>query len=147
MNTPFKLTALLVIICCPAFVYAQRVYTKEILKNGFDEGKLARNHTTLYYHNTLLTDGAKLTAGFIIVDRLVEYVTNESLLHYATYTYQDTLLPFHGTTVKGKKHGTFLTLPPGNIFYLHTYKDNELQGEFKGFYDKERIKMLDFAFI
>lgn len=141
-----KTITLLVISCCPTFIYAQmyfqKPYKSQVLRNGFEEGKLVRNHTTLFYYHAdkKLADKTRLTDGIITVDRVVEYAVDESFNSCTTYIHKDTLLTFRGVTTKNKKDGTFLSLPPDNIFYLHTYQNNELNGEFKGFYNTGQLQ-------
>lgn len=141
MYMVYKVTALLVISCYPALICAQILYKSQIIHNGFEGGKLVRNHTVLYYHhlNMKLAGGRKLTDGFITVDHVVEYAMNDNFTDYANYIYRDTLVTFYGITMKGKKNGTFLSLPPGNIFYLHTYRNDVENGEYKGFYSTGQL--------
>ncbi len=101
-----------------------------VLHNGYESGKLVRNHTVLHY--TFRSE--EKTEGYVLVNRVIEYAVPEMVNEYAYHYQTDTLCRFSGKTVNGKKQGTFLSFPSGNIFFLHTYTAGVENGSFQGYY-------------
>ncbi len=114
----------------PGLLAAQRVHRTVVLHNGYEAGQLVRNHTVVhYYHNN-----RERVAGFITVNRVVQYALNQERSLYSTWVETDTLCTFAGTIHKGRKNGTFPAFPPGNLFFVHTYEDDQKNGPFLGFF-------------
>jgi antitoxin component YwqK of YwqJK toxin-antitoxin module len=82
-----------------------------------------------YTHHT-----SEVISGSIVVNRLVEYASANEINYFTTHVQKDTLATFYGTIIKGKKHGTFVSAPEGNIVTVHTYRKNVKEGPFRGFY-------------
>lgn len=102
------------------------------LSSGFENGQLVRNHTTVHYFHC----GGNLVDGIITVDQVIEPPT---FSHPDAYVCQDTLAAFRGILRKGKKHGTFLSLPEANVFYVETFAKDVKHGAYRGFYTSGRL--------
>jgi|GEM_PF-3377769 len=125
------LCATLYLACLlPGLLAAQRIQRTVVLHNGYEAGQLVRNHTVVhYYHNS-----RERVAGFITVHRVVQYALNGNPVQYSTWVETDTLCTFAGTISRGKKNGTFPAFPPGNLFFVYTYENDEKNGPFDGFF-------------
>lgn len=123
--------AILLLICLlPGLLAAQRVQKTVILHNGYEAGRLVRNHTVVhYFHNN-----RERVAGIVTVDRVIQYAVNQEQTQYSTWVETDTLCTFSGTIHRGRKTGTFPAFPPGNLFFVYTYENDEKTGSFSGFY-------------
>jgi antitoxin component YwqK of YwqJK toxin-antitoxin module len=111
--------------------YAQLLYKPVILSSGYENGELVRNHVEIHYtHYT-----SKVISGCIVVSHVLEYAHNNEIITYTKHVERDTLAFFYGTIEKGKKQGTFVSGLSENKFYIHTYKDNALEGPFQGYYN------------
>jgi len=124
--------ALLLVMCLlPGLLSAQRVPRTVVLHNGYESSRLVRNHTVVHYTHY----NRERIAGVVTVDRVLEYALNQERTKFSTWVETDTLCTFSGTIYRGRKTGTFLSLPPGNLFFVHTYEDDGKTGAFKGFYN------------
>ena len=122
--------SLLLVLLLYTFSFAQLLYKPVILHNGYKNGVLVRTHVEIHYtHYT-----SQVISGCIVVSRVLEVAQVDNLSLYSTYIQKDTLASFYGTISKGKKQGTFISEPDGNIVTIHTYTNNTIEGPFRGFY-------------
>lgn len=119
----------------PGLLFAQRVQKTVVIQDGYQAGKLIRNHTVVHY----LQQTRERVEGFVTVSRIIEYADNEQSQRYHTSIETDTLCHFSGTIQQGRKNGTFLAFPAGNIFYLRTMLNTEKTGTFQGFYHSGQL--------
>jgi hypothetical protein len=112
-----------------AVVQAQGIQKRMILHDGYEGNRIVRNYVEVYYSQV----GA-VTDGYVMVTKVIGSIKDEASPEYEAYLKTDTLVHFTGEIKKGRKHGTFLTFPPGNIFYLETYQAGIKQGVWKGYY-------------
>ncbi len=114
----------------PFMVYGQQIQKKVVLHDGYYGNQIVRNHSEVhYYYHT-----PSQQAGYIIVTRVVEYLLDKANNQYGSYLQTDTLCFFNGSLRKGQQYGTFLSWPPGNIFFLETFIKGHKHGSWKGFY-------------
>jgi antitoxin component YwqK of YwqJK toxin-antitoxin module len=114
---------------------AQLRYKPVVLHNGYQNGILVRNHVEIHYtHYT-----PKVISGCIVVSRVNEFVNAGNTSRYSNYIQKDTLASFYGTITRGKKEGTFVSGPDGNIVTIHTYKHNNVEGPFQGYYTSGQL--------